>query len=100
MAGTAQRYSAIASGQIASGQASPGAYLPPMAGVGAAGSAGAARRGRTGPRAAESSNVWGATGGAAGHPDRRCRSSRPSAEVEDDSVWSAGASAPRSLDAS
>ena len=100
MAGTAQRYSAIASGQIASGQASPGAYLPPMAGVGAAGSAGAARRGRTGPRAAESSNVWGATGGAAGHPDRPCRSSRPSAEVEDDSVWSAGASAPRSLDAS
>jgi hypothetical protein len=97
MAGTAQRYTAIASGQGA-----PGAYLPPMAGVGggmAGGGGGATRRsGRSGPRTAEPSSVWGAVGGS-GQPDRRRKHSRPTTEVEDDSVWSGGTTAPRSLDA-
>ncbi|MGZ8750096.1 MAG: hypothetical protein ACXWYP_04365 [Pseudonocardia sp.] len=98
MAGTAQRYTAIASGQAA-----PGAYLPPMAGGGggiAGGGGGATRRGgRSGPRIAEPASVWGAVGGGGSSPDRRRTHSRPTAEVEDDSVWSAGTTAPRSLDA-
>ena len=98
MAGTAQRYTAIASGQAA-----PGAYLPPMAGGGggmAGGGGGAARRGgRSGPRVAEPASVWGAVGGGSSRPDRRRTHSRPTTEVEDDSVWSAGTTAPRSLDA-
>jgi hypothetical protein len=94
-ASTAQRYSAIASGQAA-----PGAYLPPMAGAGGGvGGGGAASRGRPGLRTVEPSGVWGAVGGGGGRPDRRRTSSRPSTDVEDDSVWSAGAAAPRSLDA-
>jgi hypothetical protein len=92
-ASTAQRYSAIASGQ-----ATPGAYLPPMAGGGVAGGAGATPRGRLGPRTVEPSGMWGAVGGGGGRPDRR-RPTRPSADVEDESVWSAGVVAPRSLDA-
>ena len=98
MAGTAQRYTAIASGQAA-----PDAYLPPMAGGGAgiAGGGGSATRrgGRSGPRIAEPASVWGAVGGGGSRPDRRRTPSRPTAEVEDDSVWSAGTTAPRSLDA-
>jgi len=98
MAGTAQRYTAIASGQAA-----PGAYLPPMAGGGAgiAGGGGSATRrgGRSGPRITEPASVWGAVGGGGSCPDRRRTPSRPTAEVEDDSVWSAGTTAPRSLDA-
>jgi hypothetical protein len=101
MAGTAQRYSAIASGQTASGQATPGAYLPPMAGVGGGMAAGgnAPRRGRSGLRTAEPSSVWGAVGGSGGRPERRRTPSRSSTDVEDESVWGAGALAPRSLDA-
>lgn len=96
MASTAQRYSAIASGQIASGQATPGAYLPPMAGVGAGAPAGGAARRGGRSRTAEPASVWGAVPGSADGSRLRSRSS---ADVEDGSVWSGGAVAPRSLDA-
>ena len=92
-ANTAQRYSAIASGQ-----ATPGAYLPPMAGVGAGAPAGGASRRGGRSRVAEPSSVWGAVPGGGG-ADRRRRRPRSSADVEDGSLWGDGAMAPRSLDA-
>ena len=98
MAGTAQRYTAIASGQAA-----PGAYLPPMAGVepGWPAAVEVPRAVAAGPARGSPSppSVWGAVGGGGSRPDRRRTPSRPTAEVEDDSVWSAGTTAPRSLDA-
>jgi len=95
MAGTARRYSAIASGQA------PGAYLPPMAGAGAgaAGGGGAGRpRGRSLPRTGEPASVWGAAPGAGGRPDRRRPPSRSTAEVEDDEVWNGGTTVPSLLE--
>jgi hypothetical protein len=93
MAGTARRYSAIASGQA------PGAYLPPMAGAGVgAGAGGGGARGRSLPRTSEPASVWGAVPGAGGGPDRRRASSRSTAEVEDDEVWNGGTTVCRLLD--
>ena len=95
MAGTARRYSAIASGQA------PGAYLPPMAGAGAgaAGGGGAGRpRGRSLPRTGEPASVWGAAPATGGRPDRRRATSRSTAEVEDDEVWNGGTTVPSLLE--
>ena len=95
MAGTARRYSAIASGEA------PGAYLPPMAGAGAGavGGGGAGRpRGRSLPRTGEPASVWGAAPGTGGHPDRRRATSRSTAEVEDDEVWNGGTTVPSLLE--
>ena len=57
------------------------------------------RGGRSGPRIAEPAERVGCGRGGGSRPDRRRTPSRPTPEVEDDSVWSAGTTAPRSLDA-
>ena len=87
-AGVAQRYAAIASGQA---QPGPGFFPPPMMGVGGGG-AGAARSARRGgPRAVtEPAGVWGAVPGR----DDRDRTATPSADTEDDDIWTGGAPPP------